>query len=100
MIATIWRFRVNHDAIATFERIYGPHGDWAQLFRRCNGYAGTELLKLDGEEPTYLTIDRWQASADYHAAKAARADDYIALDRACETLTSDETWLGLHTLVE
>ena len=56
MIATIWRFQVNHDAIATFERIYGPHGDWAQLFRRCNGYAGTELLKLDGEEPIYGRI--------------------------------------------
>lgn len=100
MIATIWKFQVKRDARAAFERIYGPHGDWAQLFRQCNGYAGTELLRVDDEDAVYLTIDRWQSGSDYHAAKAALADDYAALDRSCTALTSGETWLGLHTLIE
>lgn len=100
MIATIWRFSVNHDAIEAFERVYGPHGDWPRLFARAAGYAGTELLKLDDDVGTYLTIDRWNSASDYHAAKAALAADYAALDRACEALTSGETWLGLHTLIE
>jgi heme-degrading monooxygenase HmoA len=100
MIATIWRFRVNPDSIAAFERVYGPHGDWARLFARATGYAGTELLKLDGEAETYLTIDRWHGEADYHAARTLLAADYAALDRASEAFTSGETWLGLHTLIE
>jgi hypothetical protein len=99
VIATIWRFRVKRDSVATFERIYGPHGDWAKLFARAAGCAGTELLKLDGDDLAYLTIDRWHGAADYHAAKVTLAADYAALDRACEALTSEETWLGLHTLI-
>ena len=64
------------------------------------GYAGTELLKLHGEPATWLTIDRWRDEADYARAKASLADDYAALDRRCEAYTYDETWLGLHTVVD
>ena len=28
----------------TFERVYGPEGEWAEFFRRGQGYVGTELL--------------------------------------------------------
>jgi heme-degrading monooxygenase HmoA len=96
MIATIWRFRVRPGKGDAFERAYGPHGDWARLFARAEGYAGTELLKLQGETATYLTIDRWLSAAAWHQAKAALAEDYAALDRCCEAYTSEETWLGLH----
>ena len=99
MIATIWRFRVNADAVEAFERIYGPHGDWAQLFASAAGYAGTELLRLDGEERIYLTIDRWHSADDYKKAKVVLATDYAALDRRCEAYTSEETWLGLHSVL-
>lgn len=100
MIATIWRFRVPAAAVADFERAYGPSGDWARLFARAPGYAGTELLKLHGEDGTYLTIDRWNSGNDFHAAKEMLDHDYTALDRRCEAYTSEETWLGLHTLLE
>lgn len=96
MIATIWRFRVQPGKVDAFERAYGPHGDWARLFARAEGYAGTELLKLQGEASTYLTIDRWRNVGAFHQAKATLADDYAALDRCCEAYTSEETWLGLH----
>ena len=100
MIATIWRFRVAVESITEFERAYGPKGDWAQLFARAPGYAGTELLALDGERGTYLTIDRWHDSKDFHAAKALLERDYAALDRRCEAYTSEETWLGLHAILD
>lgn len=100
MIATIWRFRVHPGMIEAFERAYGPRGDWARLFERTDGYAGTELLRLHGEPATWLTIDRWRSEADYERAKATLADDYAALDRRCEAYTSDETWLGLHSVVD
>lgn len=100
MVATIWRFRVQPAMTDAFEHAYGPRGEWARLFARAEGYAGTELLKLHGEPATWLTIDRWQSEGDYARAKTSLADDYAALDRRCEAYTCDETWLGLHTVVE
>lgn len=88
------------DAVAAFEAAYGPRGDWARLFGREAGYAGTELLRLDGDAPVYLTIDRWHDPAAFERAKQAFAVDYAELDRRCEALTSEETWLGLHAVVD
>ena len=100
MVATIWRFRVPAAEAAAFERAYGPDGDWAKLFARAGGYAGTELLQLSGVDGVYLTIDRWNSEDDFHAAKRMLHDDYMELDRRCEAYTSEETWLGMHTVVE
>jgi len=100
MIATVWRFRVAAGKTGEFERAYGPKGDWAVLFARATGYAGTELLKLDGVEDAYLTIDRWHDENDFRAAKKYLADDYAALDRRCEAYTCEEAWLGLYTVKE
>lgn len=97
MIATLWRFRVPPTERPAFEQAYGADGDWARLFARADGYAGTELLRQD--DGAYLTIDRWCSLADYERAKTTLADDYAALDRRCEAYTSDETWLGLYTIV-
>lgn len=100
MIATLWRFRVRAASVAEFERVYGPDGDWARLFARAPGYAGTELLAHDGEEGVYLTIDRWHTEADFRAAKTLLERDYAALDRRCEAYTSEETWLGLYAILD
>jgi heme-degrading monooxygenase HmoA len=100
MIATIWRFRVPAASVEAFEHAYGPAGDWAELFARAPGYLGTELLKLDGEDGTYLTIDRWNTEAEFDATRKILEREYAALDRRCEAYTSEETWLGLYTLCE
>jgi len=100
MIATIWRFHVPAAEVDAFENAYGPQGDWAKLFARAAGYAGTELLKLDGGDGVYLTIDRWNSEADFHAAKRMLHDEYTELDRRCEAYTSEEAWLGMHTVLE
>jgi heme-degrading monooxygenase HmoA len=100
VIATIWRFDVQPDALDAFESAYGPHGDWAQLFARAPGYAGTELLRLESTDAVYLTINRWQTLADYERFKANLGDDYAELDRRCEAFTLDEAWLGMHTVME
>ncbi|MEO6688652.1 MAG: hypothetical protein ABIS07_10175 [Dokdonella sp.] len=100
MIASIWRFHVHPEATRAFERVYGPHGEWAQLFTRAAGYAGTELLRLDGAEPVYLTIDRWHSAAEHEQAELELDTEYAELDRRCEDYTSEETWLGRHTFLE
>ena len=45
MIAILWTYRIEPGWAALFEAIYGPEGDWAQLFRQAHGYRGTELLR-------------------------------------------------------
>ncbi len=100
MIATVWRFCVRPEAIKAFEQAYGSRGDWARLFARAEGYAGTELLKLDGQPAQYLTIDRWRDLEHFDRARVLLATDYAELDRRCEAYTSEETWLGNYGIVE
>ena len=44
MYVILWRFRPVVGQESEFERAYGPSGEWARLFRRDEGYLGTELL--------------------------------------------------------
>ena len=81
MIALVFRYEASDPD--EFERAYGPEGDWAQFFRRGNGFIGTELLK-DVEEPErYLVIDRWDSASAYNRFLAEHQEEYLR--RADET---------------
>ena len=93
MIAILWRYTVRPEHRASFERSYGPDCDWARLFRRAEGYLGTELLaRADG---AYLTIDRWRSSADFEAFKAEHGAAYEQLDAETASWTKEEVHLGM-----
>jgi len=96
----VWRFRVRPEHIAGFERAYGPDGDWAQLFRQCNGYLGTELVRDVAVPGLYLTFDRWRSAADYDAMLRGHVGDYTRLDADCAVLTLTEDKLGAFEAVE
>ncbi len=92
MIAILWTYRVRPEFRALFEAIYSPEGEWAQLFRRAKGYRETELLRqLDGR---YATIDRWLQAGDFAQFKKDFQAAYESLDRRCESLTLEETFIG------
>jgi len=93
MIAILWRYRVRPEHTQEFERVYGPDGDWAQLFRRAEGYLGTELLSGSGGD--YLTIDRWRSPDDFAAFQQSHGEAYAALDARTEAWTDEETRLGV-----
>lgn len=90
MFTTVWRFVVRPDAVAEFERRYGPDGDWAALFRKAEGYAGTELLRNVASANEFVTIDRWVDEAAYLRFLEGFAAEYAALDAKCEALTTSE----------
>src|SRR5215213_8155347 len=96
MYVILWRFRPVVGQKSEFERAYGPSGEWAQLFRRDNGYLGTELLRRfeDDESKEYLTLDRWASRVAYEAFRARWSGEYRQLDRRLEELTEEETFLG------
>jgi hypothetical protein len=90
----VWEFRVKPESIAEFERVYGPEGSWARLFRRSADYEGTELLRDRGRAGRYLTIDRWTSHEALRKFKQEFAAEYAALDKECEQLTETELRLG------
>lgn len=94
MHVIVWQFTTDDAHRDAFKAAYGPEGVWAVLFRKGQGYLGTELL-ADREDPNrFLVIDRWRAEADFHAFKAACGAAYAALDRHCAALTTTETFIG------
>jgi heme-degrading monooxygenase HmoA len=96
---TIWEFLVKNESIAEFETLYGGDGEWAKLFRRGEGYLGTDFIR-DADRPgRYLTIDRWASRQAFEKFKRDHADEYGSHDRHCESLTESETWLGNFELV-
>jgi heme-degrading monooxygenase HmoA len=90
----IWEFQVKEGCEAQFEQLYGPAGAWVQLFRRGEGYLGTELLRDIAQPHRYLTLDRWVSAAAYETFQGRWPDEYQALDGQGETLTEQEAWVG------
>jgi hypothetical protein len=90
----VWEFEVPVTADAEFRRHYGPNGSWATLFRQDPAYIETLLLHDSRRIGRYLTVDRWRSASAYQSFRQRFAEQYDALDRACEKLTSREVSLG------
>lgn len=73
--ATLWEFAVKASRRDEFESHYGPEGSWARLFRKA---------------PGYVTSDRWSTVEHWREFRQRHAQEYEALDRECEGLTTHE----------
>ena len=93
-LTIIWRFTAKQGKEEEFEGIYGPNGDWAVLFRKGDGYAGTELHNNQEIPQSYLVIDRWQSRDAFKRFKERFTKEYSALDVRCEELTEREEHVG------
>ena len=90
----VWSFDVKPEQTKAFERVYGPHGDWVQLFKRAPGFEGTELRRETDRAGHYLTIDRWLTRADYQRFQDTFRSEYEALDARCGRMTETESKVG------
>jgi heme-degrading monooxygenase HmoA len=90
----IWEYQIKADRVAEFEAIYSSNGLWVELFRRADGYQGTELLRDPDQPHRYITIDRWASSQDHRSFLLHWKTEYAALDVQCEHLTEKESLLG------
>jgi len=98
MHVILWEFTIKPEKQQAFLDVYGPEGNWAQLFRRAEGYLGTELLQSD-QPATFITIDRWDHVADFERFKDRFKSEYQQLDARFEQLTVSERKLGTYTIV-
>ena len=100
MYILVWEYRVKMEAAPEFVRVYGPEGDWAQLFSRAGGYLGTELCVDETVPLRYLTIDRWVSREHFDNFKRQWKREYETLDSRCEALTGEEKLIGCFDRLE
>lgn len=94
MYIVLWEYIVRAGHEFEFEKIYGPNGEWAELFKHSDGYLGTDLIR-DADTPRrYITIDRWVSSSAYDAFQEKFQASYEELDARCESLTENENRIG------
>jgi heme-degrading monooxygenase HmoA len=92
--AYVWEYEVDPAHLGDFEQLYGPSGDWVELFRLSAGYHRTELHR-DRENPyRYVTIDYWESARAWQEWRALVEERFEELDRRGQELTVSETELG------
>jgi heme-degrading monooxygenase HmoA len=94
MYVIIWEYQVKAEYLTEFEEIYSISGLWAKLFRKAEGYQGTELLRDPNQPDRYITIDRWASSQAHESFLLRWKAEYAALDAQYEGLTETESLLG------
>jgi len=90
----VWEFHVRIEKRRAFEKVYGPAGDWARLFRLDEGYLGTELVRDHRNRGRYFTFDFWISRQAYQRFKKQHVAAYKSLDKKCNLLTESETLIG------
>ncbi len=90
----VWSYEVRDTREADFERLYGPDGGWAQLFRKSSNYLGTDLLRDRKNKNRYLTVDRWDSEPAHRTFVSEHREEFDELDRQGEVLTQDESFVG------
>jgi heme-degrading monooxygenase HmoA len=93
-IVMVWEFHVREEERQQFALIYGPSGDWAELFSRSTDYLRTELVR-DVKDPTrFVTLDFWTSFEAYERFRHDHAAEYKSIDDRCEKLTEKEMEIG------
>jgi heme-degrading monooxygenase HmoA len=94
MFVALWEFEVKPGCEKRFEKVYGPEGAWARLFRNDTHYYQTRLVRDSLRDGVYLTMDFWESREAYEGFMAEHRAEYAAIDEASETLTEGERRVG------
>jgi len=94
MFVALWEYEVKPGCEERFEKVYGPEGDWAKLFRSDPNYRETRLLRDAVRERVYLTLDFWNSRRAYEEFMEARAADYKKLDAVSGKWMLEERRIG------
>ena len=86
---------MREEHLQQFISAYESNGDWANLFRRAEGFLGTELLRSQNESNAFLTLDRWESSACFESFQEQFGTEYRKLDAQFESYTLSEEKIGV-----
>ncbi len=93
----IWEFRARPGLEEEFERIYGPEGDWARLFKKSRSFLRTELNCDIDTKGRYVTVDYFVSQPAFDEFLKEFREEYDALDRRCERVRASEQPVGSFT---
>jgi hypothetical protein len=99
MFLILWEFEVKLGCEERFEKVYGPGGEWAMLFRSDSQYRETRLVRDSFRDATYLTLDFWESCQAYEEFLGKRRAEYGAIEALGEKLTASERRIGAYELV-
>ncbi len=94
MFVALWEYEVKPGCEERFEKVYGPEGDWAKLFRRDGNYQETRLLRDTLRRGVYLTMDFWESRKACEGLMAEQRTEYEAIDAVGEQMTAKERRIG------
>lgn len=94
MYCYVWSYEVRSERIEEFREAYGDGGEWVRLFRRDPEYLRTILLQDRVGQGRFMTLDFWTSREACRAFRERFAEEFEALDRACERLTVAEVQVG------
>ena len=80
MFVALWELEVKPGCQERFQKVYGPGGDWARLFRNDANYQETRLLHDPGHPAIFLTLDFWTSRLAYENFMASHRAEYKELD--------------------
>jgi quinol monooxygenase YgiN len=100
MFVALWEFEVKPGCQKRFQKVYGPGGDWATLFRNDANYQETRLLHDPAHPAIFLTLDFWTSRQAYESSIASHAAEYQRLEAVGEELTRRERKIGWFESVE
>jgi quinol monooxygenase YgiN len=95
--AYIWEFKVKPDSVDEFLKLYGPDGDWVQLFSRAVGYVRTELHRDIHHPSRFVTVDYWESKAHLERFRRDCVSEFDVIDTMGEALTESEERIGEFT---
>ena len=90
----IWKYIVIEEHLEEFKRIYEPEGDWAQLFKKADGYLATDLHQDKSNAKKFVTVDFWKTKDDRDNFRNQFSEEFKALDEHCESFTEREELIG------
>lgn len=96
----IWEYTVLPEYRENFERLYGPTGAWANLFRRDPAYLGTELLRDQSEPNRFITVDSWATEEAFMLFRENNRKQFDAIDAVGGVYTQRERCHGTFDLVD
>jgi len=99
MFVALWEYEVKPGCKKQFGKMYGPKGEWAQLFRSDSSYIETCLLHAAARGTIYLTLDFWNSRKAYERFMETHAAEYKRLDAGGENLTLRERRIGWFEMV-
>src|SRR6266567_720989 len=93
-LVILWEFHVRPAKRRTFEKAYGPDGEWAKFFHRDKAYIRTELIRDRQSRLRYMTFDYWTSRSAYRRFRKENQTEYASIDKLCAAMTTKEKLIG------